>query len=141
MQWSIISAIVILIPMVLIDSSYFGNLAIAPWNIVKYNVFGGAGPNLYGTEPFSFYFINGFLNFNIVWVNLVFFYIVNASTALLTIVFFQVFALISPLVLLLSYLIVPAKNKSTLSLPHALSLLPLFLWLAVFLLQPHKEER
>lgn len=54
--------------MILIDSSHYGVTVIAPWNIVKYNVFGGAGPNLYGTEPWSFYFINGFLNFNIIWV-------------------------------------------------------------------------
>lgn len=67
-EWSLISATVILIPMALIDSIHYGRLVIAPWNIVKYNVFGGAGPNLYGTEPFSFYLINGFLNFNIIWV-------------------------------------------------------------------------
>lgn len=55
--------------MVAIDTSYYGSLVIAPWNIVKYNVLSGNGPDLYGTEPFSFYIINGFLNFNIVWVS------------------------------------------------------------------------
>lgn len=68
-QWSLISAVVILVPMTILDSLHFGRLVIAPWNLVKYNVFGGAGPDLYGTEPWSFYFINGFLNFNIVWVS------------------------------------------------------------------------
>ncbi|KAF2898396.1 hypothetical protein ILUMI_07779 [Ignelater luminosus] len=118
-QWSAISAVVILGPMIAIDSSYFGNIVIAPWNIIKYNVLGGAGPELYGTEPFSFYIINGFLNFNIIWI----------------------FAIFCPIALLLSYFLVPAKNKSTLTLPHVLSISPLFLWLAVFLFQPHKEER
>lgn len=69
-QWSAISAVVILGPMVAIDSSYFGNIVIAPWNIIKYNVLGGTGSELYGTEPFSFYIINGFLNFNIIWVRI-----------------------------------------------------------------------
>lgn len=69
-EWSLISAFVILVPMILIDSMHYGRLVVAPWNIVKYNVFGGGGPNLYGTEPFSFYLINGFLNFNIIWVNI-----------------------------------------------------------------------
>lgn len=55
--------------MVITDSLLYGRLTIAPLNIVKYNVFGEAGPNLYGTEPFSFYLINGFLNFNFVWVS------------------------------------------------------------------------
>lgn len=68
-QWSAISAAVVLIPTVAMDTMHYGKLVIAPFNIVKYNVLGGAGPNLYGTEPFSFYFINGFLNFNIVWVS------------------------------------------------------------------------
>lgn len=69
-QWSVISAVVILVPMTILDSSHYGRVVVAPWNLVKYNVFGGAGPNLYGTEPTSFYFINGFLNFNIVWVGI-----------------------------------------------------------------------
>lgn len=66
--WTVISAIVIGCPMLAIDTSYYGKLVVAPWNIVKYNVLGGHGPELYGTESFSFYIINGFLNFNIVWV-------------------------------------------------------------------------
>lgn len=54
--------------MVQIDSHYFGSLVIAPLNIVKYNVFTSHGPDLYGTEPWSFYMFNGFLNFNIVFL-------------------------------------------------------------------------
>ncbi|KAK9879809.1 hypothetical protein WA026_006868 [Henosepilachna vigintioctopunctata] len=117
--WSGISATVILIPMAIIDSFYYGRLVIAPFNIVKYNVLGGAGPELYGTEPFSFYFINGFLNFNFIWL----------------------LALISPAAIILCYLFVPSKQKSTLTLPYWLSLSPILLWMAVFLFQPHKEER
>lgn len=81
-QWSLISTAVVLIPMILIDSSYYGRMVIAPWNIVKYNVFGGAGPDLYGREPFSFYFINGFLNFNIVWASILFHALFRLAIAL-----------------------------------------------------------
>lgn len=66
--WSLISGAAVLLPMVVTDSLIYGRLIIAPFNIVKYNVLGGAGPNLYGTEPFCYYLINGFLNFNLVWV-------------------------------------------------------------------------
>ncbi|CAH0557064.1 unnamed protein product [Brassicogethes aeneus] len=117
--WSAISLAVILIPMVIIDSVQYGKLVVAPLNIVLYNVLGGHGPNLYGTEPFSFYFINGFINFNFIWV----------------------FALASPLALLLNYFFVPSKHRSTLCLPCWLSLSPMFLWLLIFCIQPHKEER
>ncbi|KAF7281365.1 hypothetical protein GWI33_004848 [Rhynchophorus ferrugineus] len=117
--WSILAGLSIGLPMIFVDSLIYGKLVIAPLNIVKYNVFGGAGPELYGTEPFSFYLINGFLNFNIIWV----------------------FALISPIAIMLNYCFVPSKNKSTLHLPYWLSLSPMFLWLLVFMTQKHKEER
>lgn len=52
-------------PLIQIDSSYYGKLTIAPWNIVKYNIFTSHGPNLYGTSPWYFYVLNGILNFNI----------------------------------------------------------------------------
>lgn len=117
--WSAISAVTIVIPMVAIDSTYFGKLTFAPLNIVLYNVFSTHGPNLYGTEPLSFYFINGFLNFNIIWL----------------------LALIAPVILVIGYFLIPAKAKPTLVLPYYISLSPFYLWLLVFLAQPHKEER
>ncbi|GAB0092917.1 Mannosyltransferase [Sergentomyia squamirostris] len=117
--WMTISAATILIPMILIDSSYFGKIVIAPLNLIIYNVFTSHGPNLYGVEPFSYYLINGFLNFNIVWL----------------------LALITPGLLIFCHYFVPAKSQSTLSLPHWLSLAPLYLWLMIFWPQPHKEER
>ena len=68
--WAVLCGCVIILPMVIIDSFQYGRVTIAPFNILWYNVFGGAGPNLYGTEPFSFYLINGFVNFNFVWVSI-----------------------------------------------------------------------
>jgi alpha-1,2-mannosyltransferase len=36
------------VPVVVIDSYYYGKLVIAPLNIVLYNVFTAHGPDLYG---------------------------------------------------------------------------------------------
>ena len=47
-----------------IDSRLYGKVVFAPLNIILYNVFGKGGPDLYGTEPWTYYFINGFLNLN-----------------------------------------------------------------------------
>jgi alpha-1,2-mannosyltransferase len=34
-----------------------------------YNVFGGdVGPDIFGTEPWWFYFLNGILNFNVLFL-------------------------------------------------------------------------
>lgn len=117
--WSMVSGVTVSLPMIAIDSNYFGKLTIAPLNIVLYNVFTSHGPNLYGTEPWSFYFINGFLNYNIIWV----------------------LALVAPILLVIVYYVVPAKSTPTLYLPYYLSMSPLYIWLIVFILQPHKEER
>lgn len=117
--WMLISAATIGIPMIVIDSAYFGRLVFAPLNIVIYNVLSSHGPNLYGTEPFSYYLINGFLNFNLIWIA----------------------AILTPIMLVADYFFIPARSKNTLYLPHYLSLSPLFLWLMVFFFQPHKEER
>lgn len=117
--WAGISGATILVPVIAIDSSYFGKFTIAPLNIVSYNVFTSHGPNLYGTEPWSFYFVNGFLNYNMVWI----------------------LALLAPVLLVICYFVVPSKSTPTLYLPYYLSLAPLYLWLFVFMFQPHKEER
>ncbi|PSN34732.1 Alpha-1,2-mannosyltransferase ALG9 [Blattella germanica] len=119
LQWSGISVAVILLPMIKLDSSYFGRLVIAPYNIVSYNVFTSHGPDLYGTEPFHFYFVNGFLNFNLVFVA----------------------ALLTPISLMIVAWLVPSKPRNPACLPYWLSLMPLYLWGIVFFAQPHKEER
>ncbi|CAJ0954440.1 unnamed protein product [Ranitomeya imitator] len=67
-NWCLVAIILLLVPLVTIDSYYYGKLVIAPLNIVLYNVFTPHGPDLYGTEPWPFYFINGFLNFNVVFI-------------------------------------------------------------------------
>ncbi|KAJ0181460.1 hypothetical protein K1T71_003545 [Dendrolimus kikuchii] len=119
-KWSFIALKVILIPTVLVDSWHYGRLVVAPWNIVAYNIFTEHGPDLYGVEPWTYYFVNGFLNFNIVWV----------------------LALSSPILLTACTLIaVRSTSRASFCAPYWLDLMPLVLWLAVFMLQPHKEER
>uniref|UniRef100_A0A6B2L1M8 Mannosyltransferase n=1 Tax=Arcella intermedia TaxID=1963864 RepID=A0A6B2L1M8_9EUKA len=50
-----------------IDYCYYQKPVIAAWNILKYNVFEShGGPELYGVEPWFFYIMNAFLNFNFV---------------------------------------------------------------------------
>ncbi|KAK3094553.1 hypothetical protein FSP39_003298 [Pinctada imbricata] len=68
----IVALALFLVPTVLVDSNYYGKLVITPLNIVLYNVFTDHGPDLYGVEPFSFYFVNGFLNFNVIFILAIF---------------------------------------------------------------------
>lgn len=67
-NWCVISAVSILTPQIICDSYYYGKPVFASLNIVMYNVFTSHGPDLYGTEPPQFYLINGFLNFNFVFI-------------------------------------------------------------------------
>ncbi|ALC46901.1 CG11851, partial [Drosophila busckii] len=115
LQWTLISLATIALPMIAIDTSYYGKLTFAPLNIVWYNVFTSHGPNIFGTEPLSYYIINGFLNFNIIWA--------------------------MPIMLILELLILPGRFFSTLNFPRIISVSPFYLWLLVFFAQPHKEER
>ncbi|KOB76959.1 Ferredoxin-fold anticodon-binding domain-containing protein 1 [Operophtera brumata] len=48
-----------LLPVVIIDSWHYGRLVIAPVNIVTYNILTDHGPDLYGVEPWTYYFVNG----------------------------------------------------------------------------------
>ena len=66
-QWSLFSAVTILGPQVLVDSYYYGKPVAASLNIVLYNVFTSHGPDLYGTEPWTYYLLNGVLNMNIMF--------------------------------------------------------------------------
>ena len=69
--FGLLAIFIILIPIIIADYYYYKKLAIIPLNIIIYNVISasnGKGPDIYGTEPWYFYFINLFLNFNFVWI-------------------------------------------------------------------------
>ncbi|KAJ9475847.1 Alpha-1,2-mannosyltransferase ALG9 [Pseudozyma hubeiensis] len=128
----------IALPALAIDTLAYGKLAFAPLNIVLYNLFSrsrGASPELYGTEPFTYYFSNLFLNFN---------------------VFFPLALMSLPLLLVTAQLdprrfqrpaLDAKKGHTSTEKPSglfALALLriaPFYLWFLVLTLQAHKEER
>nr|XP_012604999.1 alpha-1,2-mannosyltransferase ALG9 isoform X3 [Microcebus murinus] len=118
-HWSLVALILFLVPVVVIDSYYYGKLVIAPLNIVLYNVFTPHGPDLYGTESWYFYLINGFLNFNIA---------------------FALALLVLPLTSLMEYLL-QRFHVQNLGHPYWLTLAPMYIWFIIFFIQPHKEER
>lgn len=92
-----------------------------PLNIVLYNVFGGSGkgPNIYGTEPWHYYIRNLILNFNL-WF---------------------VLALVSLPLSAFQYLLSGQTPPRRSILRTVTVASPFYLWLGIFTLQPHKEER
>lgn len=102
--------LLVVLPVLLIDSWFYQRFVFASYNIVQYNVLDqSTSSELYGVAPFSFYIKNLLLNFNFAFV----------------------LAMFVPLTLLFD-----AKRRHLL-----LYLLPLFLWFAAMMPQPHKEER
>ncbi|KAJ6469635.1 glycosyltransferase family 22 protein [Mycena vitilis] len=124
-----LAASLLFIPVIVIDSIAYGKLAIVPWNIVRYNIFGGTerGPDLYGTSPWNFYLFNLVLNFNVL----------------------TPFALLALPALGVTYfidrkrlgLVKPAADQSSPFTVLALRLAPFYLWTAILTSQAHKEER
>lgn len=106
---------------VAVDSAFYRKLVVVPWNIVAYNVFGGAGrgPDIFGTEPWTFYIRNLLLNFN-VWF---------------------ILALASGPLLILQALFGSQKTSKETLLRSITFVLPFYMWLGIFTIQPHKEER
>ncbi|EFA83645.1 glycosyltransferase [Heterostelium album PN500] len=122
--WAIIPTVSVLLPMMAIDKQYYGKTVLAIWNIIAYNFTSShaGGSQLYGIEHWTFYFINCFVNFNIVFL-----------LSMLTI----------PLYFLL--LLFKSNYLGTLNnLPRVLTLLivsPYYIWFAFMTYLPHKEER
>jgi alpha-1,2-mannosyltransferase len=102
-----------------INLFFYKQVQTVPWNIIKYNIFSETGgPNLYGTEPWTFYFKNLAINFNI-WF---------------------VLALLSMPLFLLQKAIRRQQGFQS-GLRALVFLSPFYMWLGIFSLQPHKEER
>ncbi|KMU82669.1 DIBD1 [Coccidioides immitis H538.4] len=101
-----------------------GSSTVSSWLFLEHSglhVFGGAGkgPDIFGTEPWTFYARNLLLNFNI-WF---------------------VLALSSGPLLALQALFRPRKTSKQTLLRSITYLFPFYLWLGIFTFQPHKEER
>ncbi|KAG7891687.1 hypothetical protein KL936_001630 [Ogataea polymorpha] len=97
-----------------IDTLFYRETTFVPLNIVLYNVLHSdekTGPNIFGTEPLTYYVHNLLLNFNLV--------LPLAVLGLLSPVAFEKFNL---------------KQIKTVQTP-------IIMWCAIFFSQPHKEER
>lgn len=103
-----------------INLFFYKKAVVVSWNIVKYNIFSSTGgPDLYGTEPWTFYLKNLALNFN-VWF---------------------VLALLALPLFLLQKMVSPSGHGFQTGLRTVVFVAPFYLWLAIFTAQPHKEER
>ncbi|CAI4214901.1 unnamed protein product [Parascedosporium putredinis] len=61
-----VACLLLVVADTLINTFFYKKMEIIPWNIVNYNIFSkSGGPDLYGTEPWTFYFKNLTLNFNL----------------------------------------------------------------------------
>ena len=104
-----------------IDCFFYHKVILVPWRIVSYNIFSGSGrgPDIFGTEPFDFYFRNLLLNFN-VWF---------------------ILALAAGPLLGLQYLL-RSHNATRFTLMRSVFFVtPFYMWLLIFSVQAHKEER
>lgn len=118
------------IPAFLIDSYYYGRKTLAFWNIIYYNIISPlGGPELYGTEPAHFYLANLLLNFNI----LVPLALLSLPGLLITLRFDKK--------RLGRHQRDAKPDESSAYTLLAMRLAPFYLWVAVFTLQAHKEER
>ncbi|KAJ3567429.1 hypothetical protein NPX13_g6768 [Xylaria arbuscula] len=116
----VIAGLLLLLGDSAINSFFYRKYEIVPWNIVKYNIFSSTGgPDLYGTEPWTFYFRNLLINFNI-WF---------------------VLALASLPLFLLQKVLSTNMHSFQSGLRTIVFLAPFYMWLGIFTLQRHKEER
>lgn len=104
-----------------VDTFFYHKVVIMPWRIVIYNIFSasGRGPNIFGTEPWHFYLRNLTLNFN----------------------FWFLLAIVAAPLIEADYRL---RNRTSVQQNHIRSLVfvsPFYLWLFIFSVQPHKEER
>ncbi|KAJ1725862.1 mannosyltransferase [Coemansia biformis] len=121
--------------MTAVDSWYYRRLVVAPWNQITYNILGSHGgtSSLFGTEPWHFYIKNGLVNANIVMV-----------LALASLPLWTMYRVVLLLIMRRAESPVATAAVARLGNAHWLLLfrmLPFHLTLAVFSIQPHKEER
>eukprot|EP00038_Savillea_parva_P010725 m.192314 g.192314 ORF g.192314 m.192314 type:complete len:575 (-) comp18618_c0_seq1:93-1817(-) len=113
---SIVSLVVLAGPCIAVDSMLYGKPVVASFNIVAYNVLSeSTSSELYGTEPWTFYFVNGALNLSLAFAA----------------------GLVGP-VLTLLMAVVSGKTSAADAWWY---LSPIAVWVAIFFPQAHKEER
>ncbi|KAI1453409.1 glycosyltransferase family 22 protein [Annulohypoxylon moriforme] len=116
----VIAALLLLAGDTAINTFFYKKIEVVSWNIVKYNIFSSTGgPNLYGTEPWTFYFRNLAINFNM-WF---------------------VLALLSLPLFLVQKAFSTKQHGFQSGIRTIVFLSPFYMWLGIFTIQPHKEER
>lgn len=174
-QWSLLylaaaaaaSAAGILGLSVLVDWHYYNRApVIAVWNIAMYNSNfagddndDGAGQQLYGTEPWTYYFVNLFLNFGVAFGLAVAHFALALISGAGMVVFGALRGWPTYTRALLGFpapgVSTPRSGLSTFSaraasyladwscslIAQAWLLTPMYLWVLVMFPQPHKEER
>ena len=117
----VVRCLIVLAVQVSIDAFFYYKVVFVPLRIVLYNVFSGGsrGPDIFGTEAWHFYLRNLLLNFNL------FFLLALASF---------------PFLIIQSLFFSHQTTRQTILRTVSL-LTPFYLWLGIFTLQPHKEER
>ncbi|WFD27558.1 dextrin dextranase [Malassezia nana] len=123
---AVLAAALVALPILLVDSLAYGRIVLVPLNTVLYNVLGrarGIGPELYGVEPPSYYVVSLLLAFSVV-----------VPLALLALPAVIVSARYMP------DRFGPSKGTHSAWL-LSLRILSVYLWMAVLVVQPHKEER
>uniref|UniRef100_H3BHK5 Mannosyltransferase n=1 Tax=Latimeria chalumnae TaxID=7897 RepID=H3BHK5_LATCH len=109
-----------LVPLVCVDSYYYGKLVIAPMNIVLYNVFTPHGPDLYDYHYYYYHRKRCFL--------------MRLGCLALEL---SVMCLTSVLLCL----VCARLHLQNLGRPYWLTLSPMYIWILIFFTRPHKEER
>lgn len=118
------------IPIFLVDSYLYGRSTLAFFNIIYYNLISPlGGPELYGTEPASYYLANLLLNFNV----LLPLSLLSLPGLLITLQYDKK--------RLGRHQRDAKPDESSAYTLLAVRLAPWYLWLVVFTLQAHKEER
>ena len=104
-----------------VETFFYHKVMVIPFNLLLYNVFNGPGrgPEIFGTEPWDFYLRNLLLNFH-AW-----FILALAAGPILVLQYISGVHTISKLILMRCAFLVS----------------PLYMWLLIFSIQPHKEER
>lgn len=121
-RYAVTSGLIVFLFTAPIDTHHFGQPVFVPLNHIIYNVFPkeGSGPDLFGVEHWIFYVVNLILNCNVAAVLLASF----------------------PLLWLVDGFrgsVWGSRQKDRVS--RLIFLSPCFVWLLVFMNQPHKEER
>jgi len=115
------SFVIINLVIVAFDWWFYGTPKLAWLNILTYNVFSSKGPDLYGTEPISYYLKNLTINFGPVWI-------------------LGLFSM--PIMVLSEWTISKfVKHYQPVYSLGLWFLSPLYCWIIVFFFQAHKEER